>query len=120
MTLNSGRMVYNVDQLANLINRDHSIAAVYHTRIWRSGLAKRVIRGKITFSDNDFIIATQLVEPSYISLWSALLFHKVSQQIPARIHSVTPRNSITFVELGLEYHKIPPGLLFGYDRHSIG
>ena len=37
-----------------------------------------------------------------------------------RIQSVTPVNSITYDNLGLEYHRIPPGLMFGYERHTIG
>ena len=77
MALNSGRAVYNTSQLTNLIDKDYSIASVYLTRLWKAGLAKRLVRGKISFVDNDFVIASQLVEPSYISLSSALLFHNV-------------------------------------------
>ena len=120
MAVNSGRAVYNTSQLTNLIDKDYSIASVYLTRLWKAGLAKRLIRGKISFVDNDFVIASQLVEPSYISLSSALLFHNVSQQVPQRIESVTPINSITLDNLGLEYHKIPPRLMFGYERHTLG
>ena len=120
IALNSGRSVYNTAQLSNLIGKDYATASVYLTRLWKKGFAQRLLRGKISFIDNDFVIASQLIEPSYISLYSALLFHNILQQVPHRIQSVTPINSITFNDLGLEYHKIPPALLFGYERHSIG
>jgi predicted transcriptional regulator of viral defense system len=120
MALNSHRAVYNTAQLSSLIGKDFNTASVYLTRLWKNGVAKRLLRGKISFLDNDFVIASQLIEPSYISLSSALLFHNVSQQVPHRIQSVTPVNSITYDNLGLEYHRIPPGLMFGYERHTIG
>jgi predicted transcriptional regulator of viral defense system len=103
MALNSKRAVYNTSQLSSLIGKDFNTASVYLTRLWRNGLAKHLLRGKISFVENDFVIASQLIEPSYISLSSALLFHNVRQQVPRRIQSVTPVNSITYDNLGLEY-----------------
>jgi len=108
VAVNSHRAVYNTAQLSSLIGKDFNTASVYLTRLWKIGVAKRLLRGKISFIDNDFVIASQLIEPSYISLSSALLFHNVSQQVPHRIQSVTPVNSITYDNLGLEYHRIPP------------
>lgn len=119
MAINSGRAVYNTSQLSNLIDKDYATASVYLTRLWKKGLAIRLNRGKISFVDNDFVIASQFIEPSYISLSSALLFHNKIQQIPRYVQSVTPVNSMKFDMLGLEYHKIPPGLMFGYERHPI-
>lgn len=119
MAIDSGRAVYNTSQLSNLIGKDYPVASVYLTRLWKSGLAKRLLRGKISFVDSDFVIASQLIEPSYISLTSALLFHNVTQKVPRRVQSVTSINSITLDNLGLEYHKILPSLMFGYERHLI-
>jgi predicted transcriptional regulator of viral defense system len=120
MALNSNRAVYNTAQLSSLIGKDFNTASVYMTRLWKNGFAKHLLRGKISFVEDDFVIASQLIEPSYISLSSALLFHNVIQQVPRRIQSVTPVNSVNYDQLGLEYHKIPPGLMFGYERHKIG
>ncbi|MCW6170827.1 MAG: hypothetical protein LVQ96_06610 [Thermoplasmatales archaeon] len=120
MALESKRAVYTTPQLSNLIGKEYTTASVYMTRLWKSGLAKHLVRGKISFIDNDFVNASQLIEPSYISLSSALLFYNASQQVPRRVQSVTPVNSMTFEDLGLEYHKIPPGLMFGYERHLVG
>ena len=119
LALESGRSVYNSAQLANLINMERTTASVYMSRLVDKGMAKKLIRGKISFVDDDFVIASQLVEPSYISLTSALLFHNATQQIPRYVQSITTRNSITYPEVGLEYHKVNPGLMFGYERHSI-
>lgn len=112
----SGRAVYSIQQLANLLGKSRAISAVYSSRMVRKGLATRLVKGKITFVDDDYVIATQLIEPSYVSLNSAMLFHGVATQVPKNIECVTTRNSIRHEELGILYHKIPPCLFFGYQR----
>ncbi len=119
MALKSGRMVYNSIQFANLINKDQPVASVYMNRMLKKGLATPLLKGRISFSDNDLVIASQLVEPSYISLHSALLFHNIIQQVPKNVQSVTSINSATYGHLGLEYHKIQPSLMFGFERHIL-
>jgi predicted transcriptional regulator of viral defense system len=118
--LKTGRAVYSVQQLANLIGKSKTIAKVYFSRLTKKNLARKLLRGKITFEEDDEIIATQLVEPSYISLNSALLFHKSITQIPSNTECVTTKNSIRFGQLGIVYHKIPPALFYGYSRHRKG
>ena len=82
MALNSGVGVFNAQELSNLINKKKSVALVYMNRLIKNGLAIRLKNGKISFNKDDFIIASQLVFPSYISLNSALLYHKITYQIP--------------------------------------
>lgn len=117
LALKSGRAVFSIQQLANLIGKPKSVAKVYASRMVKKGLAKRLLRGRISFVDDDFVVASQLMEPSYISLNSALLFHGIVQQVPASIECVTPKNSRRHVKLGIVYHKIPPRLLFGYKKY---
>ncbi|MDE1868658.1 MAG: hypothetical protein KGH60_01695 [Candidatus Micrarchaeota archaeon] len=114
----SKRAVYSVQQLSNLTGRSKAVSTVYLSRLVKKGLAAKVMKGTISFVDDDFVIATQLVEPSYISLNSALLFHGVIQQVPKTIECVTSRNSLRHKGIGAVYHKIPKGLFFGYKRHS--
>ncbi len=116
----SGRMVFSVQQLANLIGRTKRIAKVYFSRLVNAGLATRLIRGRISFTDDDFIIASELVEPSYISSYSALLFHGISQQVPKYVECVTTKNTLKYPKLGLVYHKIPTSLFYGYRKHKKG
>lgn len=117
LALKSGRAVFSIQQLANLIGKPKSIAKVYASRMAKKGLVKRLLRGKISFVEDDFVIAAQLLEPSYISLNSALLFHNIITQVPKAIECVTPRNSRRYGELGIVYHKIPSRLLFGYKKY---
>lgn len=118
MALKSKRAVFTVQQLANLIRKPKPIANVYFSRLVKKDLAKRLERGKISFIEDDYIIATQFLEPSYISLTSALLFHGLITQVPKNVECITPKNSRRYPALGLVYHRIPPSFFYGYERHS--
>ena len=118
MALRRKRAVYSVQQLANLIGKPKTIAKVYLSRLVEKGLAKRILRGKITFVDDDHVVASQLLEPCYISLMSALLFHELINQVPKQVECVSPRNSRRYPEHGVIYHKIPASLFFGYERYQ--
>ncbi|NYZ74619.1 hypothetical protein H0O00_05725 [Candidatus Micrarchaeota archaeon] len=118
LALKSGRAVYTAQQLANLINKPKSIATVYVQRLVRKGLAKKIVRGKISFSEDDAVIAGQLVEPSYISFYSALAFHRLVKQVPRNTECATTKRSIRYGSLGIVYHRIPPSLFYGYERHA--
>lgn len=114
----SGRAVFTAQQLSNLTGKSRDVTKVYLSRLAEKGLAHRLVRGKISFVDDDLVEATQMIEPSYVSLDSALLFHGLIQQIQFKVQCVTPINSIRFEKLGIIYHKIPKTLFFGYKRHA--
>lgn len=118
--LASTRAVFSVQQLANLISKPKSVAKVYLGRLVKEGLATKIIRGRISFSDDDFIIATQLYEPSYVSFTSALHFHELINQVPNKVECATTRNSRKYKSLGISYRKLPPALFFGYSRIMKG
>jgi len=118
MALKNNVPVYNVNEFSNLIQKNNKIAIVYMNRLIKNDLATKLINGKISFINDDFIIASQLIYPSYISINSALLFHKLAQQVPDKVECVTTINSINYNKLGILYHKIKPELFFGYKRYN--
>ena len=118
LALASNRAVFSVQQLSNLISKRRAISTVYSSRLVKKKLAIRVMKGTISFVDDPFVIATQLVEPSYVSLDSALLFHEIIQQVPKAVECVTSKNSLRYEKMGITYHKIPKRLFFGYQRHT--
>jgi predicted transcriptional regulator of viral defense system len=120
MALDSGRSVFSVQQLSNLIGKPKAVCTVYSSRLVKKGLAVRLVKGKISFEKDDFVIASQLIEPSYISLNSALLFHGIIKQMQKNIECVTTKNSLKFRKLGIVYHKIPFSFLFGFKKHLKG
>ncbi len=118
LALKRKRAVYSTQQLANLLGRPAPIARVYAARLVKAKLARRMMRGKISFSDDEKVIATQMIEPSYVSLHFALLFHQMIQQVPSNVACLTPKTSRTFDTLGISYHKVPPSLMFGFQQYA--
>ncbi len=118
MAIDSGISVFDTDQFSSLINKNKNISIVYMNRLIKSNLAIKLMNGKISFSDDLFVIASQLVNNSYISMNSALEFHNISYQVTKNIECVSTINSFKFNELGITYHKIKPELFFGYKRYN--
>ncbi len=118
--LGTGRAVFSVQQLSNLIGKSRAVSTVYLSRLVKKGLASRLMKGKISFVEDDFVIATQLLEPSYVSLDSALLMHGIIKQVPNMVECVTTKNSVRYKELGIVYHKLPGSMFSGYRRESKG
>ncbi len=116
--LHSGRAVFDIQQLANLIGISKAVAKVYAHRLVKKSLAKPLLRGKISFVNDDLVIATQLIEPSYISGYSALLFHDLIEQVPRYTEAITTKRSILYKELGIRYYKVQPKLFYGYNRYK--
>jgi len=112
--LSSGKAVFNMAQLSNLLGipRDH--AKVYASRLVERGWAWRPMRGMIALTRDEFVIATQLIEPSYMSMHSALYLLGLVDQVPFRIECVTTRYSIEISDI--RYRRVVPRLFFGYRR----
>ena len=71
---------------------------------------------------NPYFIATRLVHPAYVSYWSALHFHGLTEQVPRTIFVATTRQhrrldwgSTAFIFVHVASHKF-----FGYQREVIG
>jgi predicted transcriptional regulator of viral defense system len=116
--ISSKKAIFNTNQMANLIGKSKEKTNVYISRLADSGLAERK-HGKVIFSSNDNVIATQFVEPSYISLSSALFFHKIINQVPTITSCVTTVNSRYYPDMQLKYHKITPILFFGFKKYIL-
>jgi predicted transcriptional regulator of viral defense system len=114
--LASGRLVFSLRQLAKLMGVPESYAKVYAHRLVARGMAWRVRRGVIAFTHDTFVIASQLVEPSYVSMHAALYIRGVADQVPSIVECVTTRSPLWVRELGVRYRKIAGMLFFGYER----
>lgn len=115
----SGKAVYSTKQLSNLISKNKLSTAVYSSRLLKGKFAEKLQKGTISFTDNNLIIATQLYEPAYVSLDSALLFHNLLTQVPKDIDCVTTINSKYFKLHNINYHKITPKLFFGFKKYKL-
>jgi len=116
--VNSRRLVYSTLQLSKLISTKPAITNVYINRLIKKGLAKKIF-GRVVFTTDDYILGTQLIEPAYISLSSALYFHHIITQIPTTTTCVTTINNKYLKSVEIKYHKITSKLFFGFKKYSL-
>ncbi len=113
----SGRAVFSINDIAKYGNISRSSARVYVNRMEKRNLIKRVARNKYTISNDPFIIASQLLENSYISFASALYIYGIIDQIPSKIYVVSPKR--TKINLPwLKIVKFSSKNIFGFRKIS--
>ncbi len=71
---------------------------------------------------NPLFIANQLAFPSYISYWSALHFHGLTEQVPHTVFVATVRKKrpVEFQGHRFRYVTVKPSKFFGYQRETVG
>lgn len=104
------------------ISRENTLYKLLQ-RLENNGIVKRVKHGKYLFTlreANEFTIANFLVNPSYISLESALSFHGILSQFPYTITSITPMKSQKIIcqDKEYEYVHIDKKYFFGFMNNG--
>ncbi len=110
------RRVFSYPQLAFLLGLDRKFVKVYVHRMVKKRLAWRPVEGRVAFSRDPFVVATQLLEPSYISLTAALHLRGLLDQVPSLVECVTTRGTRRVDDIA--YRKINPMLFFGYTQEE--
>ena len=67
------------------------------SRLLKKGYIYRIERGKYSLYDDPLIFASHLAKPAYLSLWTALRYHNLTQQQPQNIFVMvkSPKLKIT-------------------------
>ncbi len=71
---------------------------------------------------NPMFIATRLAHPAYVSYWSALHFHGLTEQVPRTVFVATTRKCrpLDLDNTRLVFVRVAPYKFFGYQREMIG
>lgn len=116
--------------LAGIFDLDAPQAYALLERLTRQELVVPVEKGKYLLVGlepervlgNPLFIAPQLAHPSYVSYWSALHYHGLTEQVPHTVLVATTRKKrpLAFQGHHFRYVTIKPGKFFGYRRESVG
>jgi predicted transcriptional regulator of viral defense system len=111
---------FDVTTIANIIGKDETYAKVYLNRLKNRGIVQQLQRNVYTVQDDPLIIASRIVWPSYISIWAALRYHNLTEQIPNTISVVTTRaknrRSISIKKTKVIFERIQPTYFFGFSK----
>ena len=115
----SGRYAFTTGDLARILGSTREVATVYVHRMKEHGFIYPVEKGKFALGRDAFIVASQLVEPSYLSFTTAFYLHGRMEQVIDRIYVVTSRKkkAMSFMGTEIEFVRFHPFRIFGYRRH---
>ncbi len=118
-----GYATFNFTTFRKLANSSHAYARVYIHRLKKAGYLYELQKGTYTIHKDPIIIASRIIWPSYISLWSAIRYHNLTEQLPHDIWVVTPRRlwrkEISFGDAKIIFIRVKPQHFFGYKKMMI-
>jgi predicted transcriptional regulator of viral defense system len=77
--------VFTEKDLLKLTKTTKKYARTLLSRLQKKGYIFRIERGKYSLYDDPLVFASHLTTPSYLSLWTALRYHNLTQQQPQNI-----------------------------------
>jgi len=114
---------FGVDTIANITGADAGYARVYLNRLEKRGLIQKIQRNVYTVQKDPLVIASRITWPSYISLWSALRYHGLTEQLPNEISVLTTsmksRRTISAMSTNIVFHRIRPEYFFGFSKVRV-
>lgn len=89
-------------------------------RLKKAHQVTEIERGTFTVHADALLVASRIAWPSYISLWSALRYHDLTEQIPHAVWVVSTRKRkrtrLTFADIPIMFVHTKHRYLFGYDK----
>lgn len=115
---------FDVATVAGIIGKDTAYAKVYLSRLKERGLVQRLQRNVYTVQSDPLVVASRVTWPSYISLWAALRYHNLTEQLPTKISVLTTSAKglryIFMVNTEIVFERIRPVHLFGFSKVRVG
>ncbi len=113
-------VIFNLDTVKNIIQKDEPYTKLLLYRLKKSGLIFQIERNKYTIHKNAFLIASHIIWPSYISLWSALRYYNLTEQIPHSFWVVSPakrgKRAVRHLDTEIIFVSCKPKYFFGFKK----
>ena len=91
---------------------------LYLHRLEKKHLIERIEKNLYTIYKDPFLIASRIVWPSYISCWSSLKFHNLTEQVPNAVFVIAPyyKKTIIFQKIPIYFIATKSKNIFGYEK----
>ncbi len=119
---NLEKPVFTVNDVARILGADKEYTRLYLHRLKAKGVMEGVERNKYALADSHpYVIATNLVFPSYMSFLTALHYYGATTQIPGTIYiaATKSKKSLAFGGYSVEFIKLKKERFFGYARKKF-
>lgn len=99
-----------------MLDKKSNYLKVLVQRLEKRGLIHKIERGKYTVHKDPMIFATKIFNPSYVSLWTALRFYNMTEQLPRDIFVCVPewRKEIEFFDATIKF--VQTKHMWGYKK----
>lgn len=106
----------------NKLDKNSAYTKLFLHRLAKRGLIYRIEKNKYTVFNDPFLVASRIAWPSYISCWSSLKYHNLTEQIPHNIYVIATKNrkQIRFNNTQIIFIKINSKNFFGYEKIKYG
>lgn len=115
-----GSIVFNIAKVAAITGNNRKYTAVLVSRLVKQGKIIQLGRDMYTTKKDPFLIASHIYWPSYISLWAAIRYYNLTEQLPANIEVITPfrsrKKTIPFVNSKIIFTLTKPKYFFGFKK----
>jgi len=111
---------FNINTVSNIIEKDIPYTRLYVNRLKKRELVNQLQRNVYTVESDPLVIASRISWPSYISIWAALRYHNLTEQLPNIITVITTqmkrRKEISLQNTALVFEHVRPQWFFGFTK----
>lgn len=114
------RPIFSINEFARITGKGAGYSRLYLHRLNKDGLVFRIERGKYTVFDDPMIFSSHIVLPSYISFWTAIRFHGLTEQLPRDIMLASPKSRKNLEFKGTRIRFFRTSNIWGYGKQRYG
>jgi len=111
-----GYPLFRENDVAKIVNKKTEYVKTLLYRLKERKLIYRIERGKYTCYDDALLFASYIYVPSYVSLWTAIRYYNLTEQLPKTIFVMVPksRRQLKFQNISIEFIKTK--YFFGFKK----
>ncbi|MBU0930306.1 MAG: hypothetical protein KJ623_04525 [Nanoarchaeota archaeon] len=108
--------LFKENDVAKILNKNPDYIKTLLHRLKERKLIYSIERGKYTCYDDILLFASHIYVPSYISLWTAIRYYNLTEQMPKIIFIMTPksRKPLKFNDISIKFVKTK--YFFGFKK----
>jgi len=128
----SGKRFITIGDIENTVDCSHDNAKRIASDLSKKKWLERIERGKYLivpleagekgiYTEHEFLIASQLIDPYYVGYWSALNFHDFTEQVPYTVFVATTNRKRDLELHGVDYKfvTLTKNKFFGFEEYSF-
>jgi len=113
--------VFGLKIVKEIIEKDNKYAKLVVHRLKKEKLIFQIEKNKYTTQKDPLVIASNIIWPCYISIWPALRYYNLTEQLPQVINIITTRTRMKknyFNNVKISFIKVKPKYFFGYKKEN--